>query len=582
MHAVFSMLSYVKRISRQLIRECLRACLLLSVSACAYMQTARDRVQNGGPGTCLRRNCMVKCKVVDVKIDLDLKTDLIDIMASEKVNDTISDNTGIILRALDVLRSKNKGQYIENVAEYCEKEYGWDRPTTMEAIDTAKQKGAVKATMSHGKNALRVVNSKFSTNNDEHTMIHETDMPSQIQAICQDLIDLKRFVHEEIINVKSMVSDKHIASPKRDVNEPDFQKNFIKSHEERIYSLERLSSEKQKVIDKLLEDRSTSSTHEPEPSRAAKANESILIARIAELQSQVEWLKNENKSLVNVNQILHQEIGNLREPTHDPGQKTSHDFIKISRAKNFSPLTAYRAPNRSPNSTTKAQQFRQNDANLNNRFSVLTVEESSNDEPEERDERQSIQSNCTQHKSRISKQSSDAQQNNRKKPSVTILGDSIVKHVEVQRVQQSLQYKQRIYVKNFNGADIQDMNDFAKPIIRKTPDKVILHIGTNEIAKKNKEAEQIAREIYDLAQDIEARNITVAISELTPRADSEQNQVKNAAVNVELGRLCTSGRIPLIKHNNIDATKHLNGSRLHLNNHGTSLLAGNYIKFLRR
>ena len=279
---------------------------------------------------------------------------------------------------------------------------------------------------------------------------------------------------------------------------------------------------------------------------------------------------------------MHQEIGNLREPTHDPGQKTSHDFIKISRAKNFSPLTAYRAPNRSPNSTTKAQQFRQNDANLNNRFSVLTVEESSNDEPEERDERQSIQSNSTQHKSRISKQSSDAQQNNRKKPSVTILGDSIVKHVEVQRVQQSLQYKQRIYVKNFNGADIQDMNDFAKPIIRKTPDKVILHIGTNEIAKKNKEAEQIAREIYDLAQDIEARNITVAISELTPRADSEQNQVKNAAVNVELGRLCTSGRISLIKHNNIDATKHLNGSRLHLNNHGTSLLVGNYIKFLRR
>ena len=518
-----------------------------------------------------------------MKIDLDLKTDLIDIMASERVNVTISDHTDIISRALDVLRSKNKGQYIKNVAEYCEKEYGWDRPATMEAIDTAKQKGTVKATMSHGKNALRVVNSKFSTNNDEHTMIHETDMRGQIQAICQDLIDLKKFVHEEIINVKSMVSDKQIASPKRNVNEPDFQKNFIKSLEDRTYSLEKLTSEKQKVIDKLLEDRSTSNTHEPELSRAAKANESMLIARIAELQSQAEWLENENKSLINVNQILHQEIGNLREPTHDPGQKTSHDFIKISRAKNFSPLMAYRAPpNRSPNSTTKAQQFRQNAANLNNRFSVLTVEKSSNDESEERDERQSIQSNSIQHKSKISQQSSDAQQNNPKKPSATIFGDSIVKHVEGQREQQSLQYKQRIYVKNFNGADIQDMNDFAKPIIRKTPDKVILHIGMNEIAKKNKEAEQIAREIYDLAQDIEARNITVAISELTPRADSEQNQVKSAAVNVELGRLCTNGRIPLIKHNNIDATKHLNCSRLHLNNHGTSLLAGNYIKFLRR
>ena len=101
--------------------------------------------------------------------------------------------------------------------------------------------------------------------------------------------------------------------------------------------------------------------------------------------------------------------------------------------KHVSPLTAYRAlPNRSPNSITKAQQFRQNDANLNNRFSVLTVEEPSNDESEERDERQSTQSNSIQHKSRMSKQSSDAQQNNREKPSATIRGDSIVKHVKGQ------------------------------------------------------------------------------------------------------------------------------------------------------
>ena len=55
-------------------------------------------------------------------------------MDSEKVNELISDNTDIILKALDVMRSKNKGQYVENVAEFCEKEYDWDRPTTMAAI----------------------------------------------------------------------------------------------------------------------------------------------------------------------------------------------------------------------------------------------------------------------------------------------------------------------------------------------------------------------------------------------------------------------------------------------------------------
>ena len=144
----------------------------------------------------------------------------------------------------------------------------------------------MKAIMSHGKHALRVANSTSPSNNDESTVIlNETEMPSQIQTICQDLIDFKKFVHEEIMAVKSMVTNKltSSSSPERNSHEPNFQKGFIKSLEDRIISLERQSCEKQKIIDKLLEERSTSShTREPEPSRATKANESMLIARIAE------------------------------------------------------------------------------------------------------------------------------------------------------------------------------------------------------------------------------------------------------------------------------------------------------------
>ena len=69
-------------------------------------------------------------------------------------------------------------------------------------------------------------------------------MWSQIQALCQHLIDFKKFLHEEIITVKSMITDKRTASPERDVNEPAFQKSFIKSLEDRISSLEKQSCEK--------------------------------------------------------------------------------------------------------------------------------------------------------------------------------------------------------------------------------------------------------------------------------------------------------------------------------------------------
>ncbi len=84
-----------------------------------------------------------------------------------------------------------------------------------------------------------------------------------------------------------MVTDKSPSSPEKYTNEPNFLKAFIKSLEDRITSLERLSCEKQNIIDKLLEDRTT---------RAVKENESMKLA-----QSQVEWLTNENKSFENVN-----------------------------------------------------------------------------------------------------------------------------------------------------------------------------------------------------------------------------------------------------------------------------------------
>ena len=76
---------------------------------------------------------------------------------------------------------------------------------------------------------------------------------------------------------------------------------------------------------------------------------------------------------------------------------------------------------------------------------------------------------------------------------------------------------------NVNGTGIQDMHDFTKPIIRKKLDKVVLRIGRNKIVEKDKEAKQLAQEIYDRAQDIEAKTIPVPISDLSPRANSEQN-----------------------------------------------------------
>ena len=58
-------------------------------------------------------------------------------------------------------------------------------------------------------------------------------------------------------------------------------------------------------------------------------------------------------------------------------------------------------------------------------------------------------------------------------------------------------------------------------------------------------------------------------------------RMRRAIENIALARICIRKRIPPIKSSKIDATKHLHGSKLLLNEYGPSLLAGNYSKFLK-
>ena len=40
---------------------------------------------------------------------------------------------------------------------------------------------------------------------------------------------------------------------------------------------------------------------------------------------------------------------------------------------------------------------------------------------------------------------------------------------------------QPVTVKSFFGANLEDMDDFIDPILRKKPDQLVLHIGTNDV-----------------------------------------------------------------------------------------------------
>ena len=69
---------------------------------------------------------------------------------------------------------------------------------------------------------------------------------------------------------------------------------------------------------------------------------------------------------------------------------------------------------------------------------------------------------------------------NKKKDVVVIAGDSLVKNM-VGAYMGKDDADNYYVVKPFPGATVEDMEDFIKPITRKSPDKLILHIGTNDL-----------------------------------------------------------------------------------------------------
>ena len=57
---------------------------------------------------------------------------------------------------------------------------------------------------------------------------------------------------------------------------------------------------------------------------------------------------------------------------------------------------------------------------------------------------------------------------------------------------------EKSYVKCISGTTIEDMVDYARPTVRKQPDLIVLHAGTNELVTK-KTASNIASDIIKLA-----------------------------------------------------------------------------------
>jgi hypothetical protein len=144
------------------------------------------------------------------------------------------------------------------------------------------------------------------------------------------------------------------------------------------------------------------------------------------------------------------------------------------------------------------------------------------------------------------------------------VGDSIVKGLQQHKLSKAA--KQSVGVKFFPGATVGDMSDHIKPVLRRKPDTVILHVGTNNAT--NKEASEIVNDIDKLCQEVKKidPNVEIILSELINREDNAKAKTTVQEVNRVFADYYTATNFNLIIHNNNIPSKSLNRSKLHLNN----------------
>ena len=134
--------------------------------------------------------------------------------------------------------------------------------------------------------------------------------------------------------------------------------------------------------------------------------------------------------------------------------------------------------------------------------------------------------------------------------------------------------KSHVSVRSISGAKFNGMKYHVKGCIADiSPDRIIIHQGTNELKDKNNLAENIAKNIIDHAESLKSKVSEVFISSLVIRNDHLNK--KRQEVNEILKKKCKENNTPYIDNDNITSAM-LTSKGLHLNDNGTVRLVNNF------
>ena len=132
-------------------------------------------------------------------------------------------------------------------------------------------------------------------------------------------------------------------------------------------------------------------------------------------------------------------------------------------------------------------------------------------------------------------------------------------------------------MKCFPGANVTDMIDYSKPSLRRKPNVIIYHAGTNSL-NTEEQPNKIAKDIIKQAIDMKTDHNKIFISSILFRNDKLNE--KGMIVNDFLKIKCSDLDLCYIDNSNI-TNANLNKSGIHLNMTGTITLAKNFMEAIK-
>ena len=135
-----------------------------------------------------------------------------------------------------------------------------------------------------------------------------------------------------------------------------------------------------------------------------------------------------------------------------------------------------------------------------------------------------------------------------------------------------------VKVHSISGMTSNDLIDHIKPMVRKNPDAVLVHIGSNDLTDNVNTMKKIKKVVAAIREIDKEEKISISFSSIIERNDIDLEKDFNL-INEKIKSYCSGKGFSFIDNSNIDRSC-LSWDKLHLNSKGTAYLANNFKKYV--